>query len=225
MKTLFYIILSIFCFASNAQTNKKQYTPKVIIPSGEIVTLDALYGTILYQKSFTNNLNSFRYSKLGNPLQTVGLSLTYTVDATSIAHYYSTHFSYSQIISQQFSINDSLSGKINGGIFSVNLLSYDLTPKSKFSSILLGGGFNTGRLRISTDGYRSMRNPYFAPALFFNSRFFIKHLAISIRTEYQFDVSQKRWKPVHFSRQGERFSLENLNQSGLVLNLCLGWKF
>lgn len=225
MKALFFTILSIFSFVSNAQKDKKNNPPKVIIPNGEIVTLDVLYGTILYQKSLSNNLNSFRYSKIGNPLQTIGLSLTYTVDATSTTHYYSTHFSYSQIIPQYFSINDSLPGKINGGIFSVNLLGYDLTAKSKFSSILIGGGFNTGRLRVSADDYRSLRNPYFAPALFLNPRFLIKRLAISIRAEYQFDVSQKRWKPVHFSRKGERFSLDNLSQSGLILNVCLGWKF
>lgn len=190
-----------------------------------IVTLDVLYGTILYQKSPSNQFNSFRYSKLGNPLQTIGLSLTGTIDADEVAHYYSTHLSYSQIIPQQFSINDSLSGKINGGFFSYNIIAYDFTPRSIFSSVLLGGGFNTGRLRVSADGYRSLRNPYFAPALFFNPRFFIKNIAISLRTEYQFDVSQKKWKPVRLSQKQERFDLENLNQSGLILNLCIGWKF
>jgi hypothetical protein len=225
MRLFFYLIPLIVSFSTTAQIDRKQSPLKAAESYPDILTLDVLYGNVFYQKTSNRNFNSFQHSKIGQPLQTIGLSITYSMSEDLVSHKYSTHVSYSQIIPQQLSINDSLLGRINGGIFSFNIFGYDFTSKSKVSSVILGGGFNAGRLRVSADDYRSLKNPYFAPAVFFNPRFLIKRLAISFRAEYQFDVSKKRWKSMVFSQKGSSFELENLNQSGLILHLSLGWRF
>ncbi len=122
-------------------------------------------------------------------------------------------------------MNDSISGRINGGFFGTSLYNYNFTKKSNRVVILVGFGFNAGRLRISSDDYRAMKNPYFAPTINFTPRFRIKRFLISLKTEYQFDVTNKKWKNVQISKKQTELDIPNLNQSGLLLNLSLSWIF
>lgn len=159
-----------------------------------------------------------------NPIQTIGLSFTVAY-VRGGKHNYGVHLSYAQIIPQTIQINDSLNGKMNGFNVSCNLIGIDITPKSSFSSIVLGAGFNAGRLRIASDAYRSQKNPFFAPALYFNPRFFIGHLAIGLRAEYQFDVTKTGWRSVNLSNKTTGFNPIDIRQTGLLTYLSVGWKF
>lgn len=191
---------------------------------GDIASVDLIYGTFFCNQNFNNQINTLNQFELFKPIQTIGLSLTATY-VRGGKHNFGIHLSYVQIIPQKINITDSLTGTINGFNFSYNIVGIDITPKSKFSSIVIGCGFNTGRLRITSDSYRAQKNPFFAPALFFNPRFFIGHIAIGLRAEYQFDISKKGWRSVNISNKLNTFSPSNLKQSGLLTHFTIGWKF
>lgn len=190
----------------------------------DLFSIDLLYGTLFCQENFNSQINTLHSFEALKPIQTIGASLTaaYVRGGT---HIYGFHISYVQIIPQKIAINDSFNGAINGFNLSCNLLSIDLTPKSQCSSIMIGYGFNTGRLRITSDSYRSQKNPFFAPALFFNPRFFLGHIAVGLRAEYQFDISKKGWRSVNISNKVNTFSPSSLKQSGLLTHFTIGWKF
>ena len=191
---------------------------------GDIVSLDLLYGTLLLRQGFNDQVNTLKRFEFFEPIQSIGISLNVAYVREG-EHNYGIHVSYSQIIPQKIQVNDTINGKINGFNFSWNFYGLDLTPKSKYSSIILGAGFNTGRLRIKSDSLRSQKNPFFAPAIFFNPRLFIGHFSFGFRADYQFDISKTGWRSVNLSNKTNTFSPLNLKQTGLITYLSLGWSF
>lgn len=190
---------------------------------GDIATLDILYGTYFYNQDFNKQLNTFNHSKVLKPLQTFGLSLS-VIYSQGNRYDFGVHSSYSQIIPQKINVNDTIEGIINGFNFSYSIYGINLTPKSKFSSIILGVGINTGRLRIKSDIYKSQKNPFFAPVLSFNPKFYLGKIVLGFRTEYQFDVSKKGWRSVNFTNREKSFPVLKFNQSGLITYFSIGWK-
>lgn len=107
----------------------------------------------------------------------------------------------------------------------------DLFPRKENIDMLFGLGFNTGRLLfgnwdLTVDDKTNRRNrysnPFFAPKLSFEQRFFVfKHLSISIRTELQYDITNKSWKKKSNSLQ----PISEVGATGYNLRLTLGWRY
>jgi hypothetical protein len=157
------------------------------------------------------------------PVQSVGLQIS-TFEPSEGQFRLGNMVSYSQIIPQEVMINDTLNGTINGFNFGMTMLQYNLTPKAKWSIIAVGFGFNTGRMRMKNKEYRSQKNPYWAPALFFNPQFLIKRFAIGLSASYQFDVSRRGWRTLNISNKELDFELNEFRQTGLMANVSIGWK-
>lgn len=185
-------------------------------------SLDLMYGIYTYNQNINNQTNSFKKFEFGKPIQAIGISFTSTFLLWRL-HNTGFHLSYSQVVAQKIAINDTLNGKVNGFNFSCNIIGYDLTPKSHVVSLVVGGGFNTGRLRITSENLRSQKNPFFAPTLFFNPRFFVGPVVIALRFEYQFDVSKKGWRSVNVSKELDGFLLNNFSHTGLLTYFSVGW--
>lgn len=190
----------------------------------DIASIDIIYGTHFYLKDFNKQLNTIKKLDISKPVQTIGISLT-AAYVREEKHNYGIHLSYSQIIPQKIQLNDSIAGKINGFNFSFNYYGIDITPKSTISSLMFGLGFNAGRLRIITDSYKGLKNPFFAPALFFNPRFFIGNFVIGLRADFQFDITSKNWRSVLISKKQTNISAPKFNQTALLTYFTLGWRF
>lgn len=219
-KIIFIVISSLFISAIYSQEQKDS----IHYPTGDFGSMDLVYGTFFCKQNFNNQVNTFKQFKVARPIRTIGLSLTVAYFALG-KHDYGMHLSYVQVIPQKMQVNDTMNGNINGFTFSCNISGIDITPESTYSSIIFGAGFNTGRLRITSNSYRAQKNPFFAPALYFNSRFFLGHITIGLRAEYQFDISKKGWRSVNISNKTTPFTLMGLRQSGLVTSFSVGWKF
>ncbi|XOV66506.1 MAG: hypothetical protein ACFHU9_12840 [Fluviicola sp.] len=181
------------------------------------------YGQDVYLSDFGNNFNSFGNYTSFQPIQSVGVMLN-VYEPKERQHVFGNMTSYSQIIPQDMQINDSLMGRINGFNLGLTIMEVNLTPKMKWSAIGLGFGFNTGRLRVKSDGYRSRKNPYWAPALFFNPHFIIKKFVVGLAASYQFDVTRRRWQPLRFSSKTADFELDEFRQTGFTAKLSVGFK-
>lgn len=218
----FLIIAFLLTFVQHVHTQHQPDSTELL--EGDIGSIELLYGKYFYRQGLQNQINTFQYFRFSEPIQSIGLNFNVAY-VRERRHDFTIHFSYTQIIPQKIQLNDSITGYINGFNFSNNLYGIDLTPKSDFSSIVLGLGFNTGRLRIKTDEYRSLKNPFFAPSLFFNPRFFFGHFSMAIRTDYQLDISKTHWRNIKLSNKSSTLSAPNLKQTALLTYLSLGWRF
>ncbi len=92
------LMLILLTFKSNAQSMYKNKSDSIF--NNSKASIDFFYGNILYQKSFGQQMNSFKYSKFGNPLQTVGISITYPDIVLFNILISSSYMAYSQIVSK-----------------------------------------------------------------------------------------------------------------------------
>lgn len=212
---LFSFILSISAFAQNKSDT-------INSRDGDLASLEIIYGNHFYKSPVNNQFNSLKSFNLYQPVQSVGLSFT-NVYIINRERKQTMHISYSQIIPQTVFINDTLKSKINGYVFSINLVSFDITKNSKSMSTPFGLGFNTGRLKLQSDSYKPQKNPFFAPAFFLNPRFLIGKVVLGVRFDYQFDISRKGWRSVINTKKDLSFPVKDFNQTGLIVNLSLGW--
>ncbi len=148
---------------------------------GDIGSFNVCYGNLLLNKVENYPFNKLNSYELGSAIEYVGLSFDVTygdplsgdelLDSQE-SHSGGFRISYYQILPSGFNlIGDSARNILRGGIFSY-AMGADLAYRSKFSSVLLGFGFNSGRLvaRLSDNSLR--KNPFFAPAVFIDRNSF-----------------------------------------------------
>ena len=218
------VLIQIFCLRIACG---QEYTSESSIDTSfaDIVSIDATYGAMLYRNPVHSNLNSIAHFKVGAPIETIGLALNVTY-VRNDERIYGMRLAYAVITPLELPlISDSINARVSGGHFSCLVPGMDLTPESRFSSVLLGWGFNAGRMTVRSDEYQSQKNPYFAPAILLNPKFFIRHLSLTFCVGYQFDISRRKWKDVLFAPDREQYDLPDFRQSGLNLSFGLGWKF
>ncbi len=220
MKLIITTIILGLTFGLNAQIDDESEKNNLIW-----LSVDLTYGNMLYNHRFNQQINSFEYSKVFNPIQTIGISFTQLVERNKtfdISNFETTYISYTQVIPQRFEINDSITGRINGGNFGMNIFSYNFELKPYKFYLFTGIGFKTGRLRISSPEYRAMVNPYFAPMIIIQPLIRFGPLAITLRGEYLFDVTKKDWKSVKLSKKSNLMEINEFRQTGLNISLCIG---
>ncbi|MCR9171397.1 MAG: hypothetical protein NXI10_02825 [bacterium] len=191
-------------------------------PNPNQTSIDFIFCSHIYNNDFISEFNTFNNYEALRPVNSVGLSVSsyYLANKKFQAGF---HYSYAQILPHDINLNDTLTGRINGFNFSLSLASINVTPKSKHTNIAFGIGFNTGRLRMTAQNRRSQKNPYFAPALFFNPRFFLGRFVIGLRAEYQFDISRPTWRSVNVNADQTSFALSEFRQTGLIPSFSIGF--
>lgn len=201
---------------------------------GDIGSFNLCYGNLLLHRIENYPFNKLNSYEFGNAIEYVGLSMDVTygdpftgdelLDSKE-SHSGGFRISYYQILPSGFNlIPDSGHNMLRGGIFSY-AAGVDLTYQSKFSSVLLGFGFSTGRLVARLPDNSSKRNPFFAPAVFLDPKFFFGNLSITFSIGYQWDVSSKNWKNRSKSDVQSNIELPSIRLSGLSANVGIGWKF
>ena len=189
--------------------------------SNGFYSTEIMYGNILQEKNFNNQLNTLQNYHVFKPLQTIGISSDFHVKFSRVKNA-DRNVTYSQIIPQDIDLTNGIHGKINGFILGYHLFGKNLLPKANRFNLLVRIGINAGRIRISGDNFTSQKNPFFCPTISIQPRIRIKKTVISFRAEYGVDVSSKLWRSLHFTKQKGDISLPNFSQSGLNLYLTFG---
>lgn len=179
------------------------------------------YGYRLPSQNFYNQLNSVSDFDVGKPLQVFGFTYSSHVlfgrRGTADGH-----GMYSTIIPKTIRINDSVSSKINGFVFSL-ALGKSLVTKSGALGIGAYLGVNTGRLRLSGTESLKQKNPFFSPKVGLEPRVLLGKMGISFILEYEYDLSKSGWRKTRFSN-GDKLPLNSLRQSGITGLVCIGFK-
>lgn len=201
---------------------------------GDIGSFNFCYGNLLLNKIENYPFNRLNSYELGNAIEYVGLSFDVTygdpfngdeILDSKESHSAGFRVSFYQILPSYFRLSgDSTRNRLRGGIFSY-ACGADLTPKSRFSSVILGFGFNTGRIVAKLPDDSLIRNPFFAPAVSIDPKFFFGHFSLTFSLGYQWDISSRKWKDNKNSDTQSDHELPSIRLSGLSANAGVGWKF
>ena len=185
-----------------------------------------LYGTRLPQNNFYNQINTLGKYNFGSPLQMIGIGqgryVSFTGRYTSVWRI--VHYSYSQIIPQKIIISDTINCNVNGYVFSFSIAPFSLFKKSKFFSLHISYGFNSGRLRLSGNELVNQKNPFFSPMISIRPVVLIKKIKFTIRADYEYDISKPSWRRTYFTSKNKT-DLDKFKQSGLTLFFGIGFRF
>lgn len=181
-------------------------------------SIDIILGTKLFTNNLYGQFKTPQNTDLSLPVNMVGIGLTGT-SALARKGLLSHHFSYCQVISDMITINDSVQYQISGNVFSV-ALGTNLLTGSRSVDLLWAAGFNLGRLKATSDP-AAWKNPFFSPKLTLQPRILMWKFALSVRAEYEFDISKRQWNKIGEGSGPAR--LDDFDQSGTSLFVMLGW--
>ena len=180
-------------------------------------SLDLIYGYRMFSNSFYNQLNSTNRFDYKLPVQLIGVAISDNYTANKYLDYYG-HISYCQVIPQTLQVQNT-NCKINGFVFGVDYgISVGATKNFK---VLIGVGFNTGRLKLYESNQVDLKNPFFSPKVCIQPKIAIKKLVLSLRAEYDFDISNTAWEKKS-STSVNKISISNFKQNCFTALFCIG---
>ena len=182
-----------------------------------------LYGTRLPQNNFYSQLNTVGKYNFSSPLQMIGIGQGRYVSLTGryTSVWRVVHYSYSQIIPQKIIVNDTINCNVNGYVFSFCIAPLSLFRKSKFISLHISYGFNTGRLRLSGNELVNQKNPFFSPMISVRPVISIKNIRFTLRGDYEYDVSKPSWRRTYFTSKNKT-DLEKFKETGITFFFGIG---
>ncbi len=128
--------------------------------------------------------------------------------------------SFSQVIPQIITVNDSLKVKLTGANFST-LAGGDLFNKKENIDLALLIGFEVGRLRMYGNSLLRKKNGYFAPKIETLFKVQIKRFVLGACLAYKYDISNPNWKNTWFSKQ-KSYHLDKVRQNGISMSIIAG---
>lgn len=185
-------------------------------------SLDLVIGGKLYSRSFYGALNAFDSYSICSPVQFMGIAHSGRMHLTR-GKDFDGHFSYCQILPKRIHLNDTVHPVLSGFVFGFNY-GKDLFKASKVIDAIVGIGFNTGRLKLNDKVSVNRKNPYFAPKLSLQPKINLNKIAISIRIEYEYDISRSNW--FYRSNRSNRYvDVKSFNQTSLTCFASIGYIF
>lgn len=225
------ILLLFVSFYSFAQTTKikiKKEEPKkdkpVVAEYYHNGSIDLYYGYRVYHKSYYNQINSLDKKIDPNlPLQFIGIGVSgynHTVNMRSRIY---DQINYYKIIPTRVMIEDSLNTKISGYVIGCGF-GYGIGNAKKTLSLSGYIGFNTGRTTLSKNEYISQKNQFFSPKIMIQPKVIIKHIAISVIFEAEYDITNPGWNRPVFERK-DPYLLKPFHQNCVTGLVSIGYKF
>lgn len=188
----------------------------------KLESFDILYGTKLFKSNFYNQVNTLINYSYSSPVQLVGIGYSGGFNVTRGQFDFVGHVSYKQVIPHRLAINDTIKCNINGFVFSACVFGWDFFSKSKIFHLLFSGGFNTGRLRLGGNEWARQKNPFFSPKISLQPKIAIGKIILSVRADYEWDVSSKNWRRTHFATK-DKINLDPLKETGATVFFCFGF--
>ena len=208
MKQILLIISIFITINLNSQTDSKH----------GLNSFDIYYGYRIYSQDFYKQLNTLSSIELNMPLKTIGVGTSGYFPVQRKGGFYG-HFIYNQIIPQAIKIQDTLTGKISGYVFSF-ACGRTLIKTLKNFSLNYYLGFNTGRIRLYENELIRQKNYYFSPKIGIQPKIKVGRIALTVIVEYEYDITRPAWKKMAF-RSADIVHANALRQSGLTAQIGL----
>jgi hypothetical protein len=205
MKRIIVLVFCLFQLILSAQNNTSASF------------LDVCAGYRVHTANFYNQLNTVDSYKLNAPLQTAGIRWN--------EYYFAQRFNafvglgYSQVLPHTIFIQDTLKGKITGGIFDFN---YGILFKTRSLNLHCYLGFNTGKLRMYGHELMKQKNPFFSPKIGVQPWLKFGKVALTAIVEYEYDVSKTNWKKSWFTNSN-KVAVAPLRQSAITVKAGLSF--
>jgi len=214
MRYLFSICLCLVAVSSIAQK----------MNSNDFFTssFDAFYGQkFFHSQTLSGSVGSIQEAEFGSPLSFVGFSWT-TVILLNRRFYFPCTSAFYHVLPQEIQLEDSISGRVSGFNFHIPLVGYDVFGRSKAFDLVLGAGFNTGRIRLFRDSRIEQVNAYFAPFASISPRVKLGRFSLQVRAEYELDITRSKWRKVWLSNS-PKADLGAMRSTGLSTSVSFGW--
>jgi hypothetical protein len=220
-KQLLLIIILVLPFAHLAQKSKRRSSKTK--PEDRYHSLALIAGQNIYSKSLSPKINDLGSYKISKPKQKIGIQWPNSgMRFQGTLDYYGS-IEYSYMLPVKIIMNDSLSCRLNGFNFAMDIYAFSFFEKSEVVLLKAGLGFNTGRLTLSSAEFRQ-KNPFFAPQVsVYNGYTLFHRFSIGFSGSYFYDISKTSWKRTFWLAINQSTTLKPFNQSGIQINLSLGW--
>lgn len=152
------------------------------------------------------------------PLKTIGVGTSGYFSVQRKDGFYG-HFIYNQIIPQVIKIQDTLTGKISGHVFSF-ACGRTLIKTLKNFSLNYYIGFNTGRIRLYENDLIRQKNYFFSPKIGIQPKIKAGRIGLTLIVEYEYDITRPVWKKMVF-RSADIIYANGSRQSGLTAQIGL----
>jgi hypothetical protein len=207
IKIRFVLIFSLLIsFDIYAQTDSSSTTSSI----------DLVYGYRIFNGNFYNQFSTTNHYDYKLPVQLAGIAISDNYFVNQHFEYYG-HISYCQVIPQTIQLPNT-NCKISGFVFGVD---YGISVGSKIFKLLIGAGFNTGRLKLSAKDQIDLKNPFFSPKVCIQPKIAIKKFVISVRAEYDLDISNTKWYKTS-SKSVNTVGVSNFKQTCFTPFFCIG---
>ena len=210
MSTRLSILFICICFFLNAQKRKNT----------SLNSFDIYYGYHTNTQNFYNQLNTTDKLQFNTPIRTIGIGTSGNYVLNRDGHFQG-HTTYSQVIPQKITVQDSLIGSLTGFIVG---LAYGGGFTNKSRTLTLGYyiGANTGRLRIYGNEFLRQKNPFFSPKIGIQPKLRIGAVSITAIVEYAYDLSKPGWRKTNFAND-QKVNMSGLRQTGINAQLGMGY--
>ncbi len=178
------------------------------------------YGQMIYSRSFVGGINSFRNFQLGRPIQFVGLGVSGELKLSTF-HNILGHFYVSGVMPQKIQLEELGQARIGGGLISAGLTK-ELIKRNRRFNLQPGIGILTGRMNIRQSEIIHLKNGFIAPKISIQSKAIFGKVSLALQIEYAMDLSDNDWKSIQ-QRSGSMDNLTAFNQSGLLMQISVGW--
>ncbi|MFN8863743.1 MAG: hypothetical protein ACK500_08845 [Flavobacteriales bacterium] len=155
-------------------------------------SIDIAFGSRAYAQSFYNALNTLDTWQFDAPVRFVGIAYSGRFYLTR-GKDFDGHLSFGHILPERIQLNDSLSPEL-GGFVAGFAYGRDVFRGSELLDVILGIGFNTGRLRLNDGQLINQKNPFLAPKISLQPKLNLGRIALSVRLEYEYDISGADWR-------------------------------
>jgi hypothetical protein len=231
MKYLIALLLagsSLFGFAQ-AEEDSLKGTDDPILPPGKAATRNTFftnaeftYGNKFYYHDFYDQLPATKTISPGNAPHWLGINALGTL-ALGTSFQLPVLVSWSYMLPYRIKINDSIEPKLSGYTVGIPLMGKDLL-KSNNADLLVIGGLNAGRLKMSGDERVQSRNPFVSTKLLVMPRIRLARFILSCMAEYSIDISSRKWRQL-YSSPIYSVTPRAFSQTGLTLSAGVGFWF
>jgi hypothetical protein len=183
-------------------------------------SIDIVFGSRAYAQSYYNALNTLDTYKFDAPVRVVGIAYSGRFYLTR-GKDFDGHLSFGQILSEQIQLNDTLSPELGGFVVGF-AYGRDVFRGSELLDMIVGMGFNTGRLRLHDSELLNQKNPFIAPKISLQPKFNLGKIALSVRLEYEYDISRAEWRNQR-NTSNHYAEVSSFTQTSFTGMACIGY--
>ncbi|MFL5751989.1 MAG: hypothetical protein ACJ76F_01170 [Bacteroidia bacterium] len=210
MRKFIFILFALAALFSKAQCGSRANS------------LDLYYGSRSFTGSFYDQFNKVNKLNFSAPLQVMGVGVSGRFIVSRDGGF-SGHFTFAKVVPQSIRLQDTLNCKVSGFIFSYGYGTSVLRIRRLFE-LDAYAGFNTGRIKCYGNELVRQKNPFFSPKIGLQPKLNIHNMAISLRFEYEYDVSGSNWRRTLVASD-KKVNLEKFRQTGFTALLGIGYIF